>query len=88
MEITNSSEPYDLLVSNSAIVKESAQNYIYTIEEIQGNFETSYRVHKTLVTIIKEGNTTSAVSGVLKAQDEIVKSTTKPLSEGLEVAKN
>lgn len=88
VEMICTSEPYELLVSNSAIVREGTEAYVYTIEEIEGMFETTYRVHKNNVSIIKEGNFISAITGSLQEKVQIIKTTSKPLSEGIEVAKN
>lgn len=87
VECTDITDAYDLLVSNSAIVKEGTNSYIYTVEEVETTFEKKYFVHKNMVTVVKEGDYTSAVSGALAEQQCIVKSTTKPLSEGAEVSK-
>lgn len=88
VEMIHTSEPYALLVSNSALVREGTETYVYTIEEIESMFETTYRVHQNKVSIIKEGNFTSAITGSLQEKVQIIKTTSKPLSDGIEVAKS
>lgn len=88
VEVINTSEKYDLLVPNSAIITEPNSSYVYTIEEQEGLFESKYIVHKSLVDIVKQGDYMSAITGALSEEDDIVKNTSKPLKEGMEVAVN
>ena len=88
VEVISTSEKYDLLVSNSAITTENSSSYVYTIEKQEGLFETKYVVHKNLVSIVKQGDYMSAITGTLKEKDDIVKNTSKPLREGMEVVVN
>lgn len=87
VEVIDTSGTYDLLVSSSAIVEEGTSSFVYTIEKVETAFETTYVVHKNSVTVIKKGDQMSAISGTIQQQDEIVKTTNKPLSEGAEVSK-
>ena len=85
VEATHSSGNYDFIVSNSAISKEGVSSFIYTIEEQENLFEKKYIVHKIMVTVEKEGDFMSAISGTIHENDTIIKTTTKPLSDEAEV---
>ena len=87
VEATHSSGNYDFIVSNSAIIKEGVSSFIYTIEEQENLFEKKYIVHKVMVTVEKEGDFMSAISGTIHENDTIIKTSTKPLSDEAEVNK-
>lgn len=87
VEYLSATDVYDLLVPNSAIVHEGASTYVYTLQDDSTTFEQKYRVVKNLVTVVKEGNYTSAISGTLNQQDIIVIATSKVLRDGAEVKK-
>lgn len=85
VEIVTNSENYNLIVPNSAIISEGAGNYVYSVEEVKGLFNTSYVVHKRQVFILKTGDTTSAIEGSIMENDQVIKSTNKALKDGIEV---
>jgi multidrug resistance efflux pump len=88
VEVISTTQKYDLLVSNSAIITEGVNKYVYSIEKNEGPFETTYSVHKNEVTVVKAGDYMSAITGSLEKKDDIIKNTSKPLREGIEVAIN
>ncbi len=85
VEAKDSSGNYDFIVSNSALSREGVSYFIYTIEEQENLFEKKYIVHKIMVTVEKEGDFMSAISGTIHENDTIVKTTTKALSDEAEV---
>lgn len=87
VEAIHSSGSYDFIVSNSALSKEGVSSFIYTIEEQENLFEKKYIVHKVMVTVQKEGDFMSAISGTVHENDTIIKTSTKPLSDEAEVNK-
>ncbi len=84
VEIRESSETYEALVSTSAIHYEGNQPFIYYIEEEENLFEKKYRVYRTPVTVIEEGNYNCAVAG-LRPGTKVVATSTKELEDGIEV---
>lgn len=87
IHIDNQSEEYDQLVNNAALVREDRQTYVYTIKEDKNPFEVKYFVYKVPVAVIKEGDRTSAVSSELSNNQDIIKTTSKPLHDGMEVSR-
>lgn len=87
ISIESQSEKYDQVVDNSAIVREDNKTYVYTIEQEEKLFEVKYFVYKEPVTVIKEGDTVSAVSGHLSTNQKVIKTMSKPLNNGMEVSK-
>lgn len=87
IHIDNQSEKYDQLVNNAALVREDRQTYVYAIKEDQKPFEVKYFVYKVPVTVIKEGDMVSAVSSELSNNQDIIKTTSKPLHDGMEVSR-
>lgn len=87
VETKDVSIPYDLLVPTSAIFTESTSKYIYTVEEIDDIFEKKYKVHKVLVSVEKQGDYMTAISGTIQEGDQIVKTNSKPLKDEAEVSK-
>ena len=87
VECIDTTDVYDLLVPRSAIIHEGTSTYVYTLQEDSTAFEQKYKVVKNVVTVIKEGNYTSAISGALNQQDIIVVATSKTLKDGAEVKK-
>lgn len=87
IHIDSQSEEYDQLVNNAALVREDRQTYVYTIKEDKKPFEVKYFVYKVPVTVIKEGDMTSAVSSELSYNQDIIKTTSKPLHDGVEVSR-
>ncbi len=87
ININSESEKYNQLINNTALVKENREAYIYIIKEDKKPFEIKYFAYKIPVTIIKEGDGISAISGELSNNEEIVKTASKPLHDGMEVNK-
>ncbi len=86
LQIIHLSDQYPLLVPNSSLMEESGRKYIFFLEEREGAFDKLYKVSKREVNLLKEGDYMSAVSGALLVKDNIVRQTSKPLREGMEVA--
>ena len=87
IHIDSQSEEYDQLVNNAALVREDRQTYVYTIKEDKKPFEVKYFVYKVPVTVINEGDMVSAVSSELSYNQDIIKTTSKPLRDGMEVSR-
>lgn len=87
VECTLASETYEMLVPTSAIVTENVSSYIYILKDVSTTFEEKYEVEKMLVTVIKRGDYTTAISASIDERDQIVISTNKPLHDGAEVKK-
>lgn len=87
VECITATDVYDMLVPTSAIVMEGASAYVYTLEDVSSSFEEKYKVVKNLVTVIKRGDYTSAISATFNEQEKIVISRSKPLKDGSEVKK-
>lgn len=87
INIDNKSEEYDQLINNAALIREDRQTYVYTIEEDKKPFEVKYFVYKIPVTVIKEGDMVSAISGEVSNNQEIIRTTSKPLHDGMEVSR-
>lgn len=88
VQVISTSQEYDLLVPNGALVTANGENYLFTVEKKKGPLEDTYIVHKNTVTLIEKGDYMSAISGALKEKDDIAKNPSKPLKEGMEVAIN
>ena len=88
VEVNNNTGEYDLVVPNTALIREGMQTYVYGVQEMQKTFEVSYCVNKIPVTVIKEGDDKSAVTGALHNGQEIIRTTSKPLGDGIEVVIN
>ena len=89
VSFVDKSDVYDVIVPNSAITSIGMNKCIYTIEEVNTTFERKYIVHENNITVIKEGETTSAIKGLTaNSTVQIVSSKSKGLSDGAEVRKN
>lgn len=87
INIDNESGEYDQVIHNAALIREDSQTYVYTIEEDKKPFEVKYFVYKVPVTVIKEGDMVSAISGEVSNNQEIIRTTSKLLHDGMEVSR-
>lgn len=85
VELSNQSEEYETTIANSALQKEEGQCFIYGIEEKQQLGRTTYVLKKISVTVLAEGDFSSAIAGNLDSNMKFVNDHLSELQDGQEV---
>ncbi|MFF2092783.1 efflux RND transporter periplasmic adaptor subunit [Paenibacillus sp. NPDC058174] len=74
-----------ILVPNDAVHKDVDGAYVYTVEEHQGPLGNAYYVKRTPIEIADANETTTAVSGGLFDQQNVIVSSSEPVIDGVRV---
>lgn len=77
-----------VIVSNSAIQREYNNSYVYILEEHEDLWGKKYIARRINIKVLEEGDYKSAVEGMIKLDDQIIKVPFNGLKDGVEVALN
>ncbi len=82
---SKTSEIYDTLLPNSSLIEKNGKNYIYTINKRKSALGVEMYINEINVDIIDSDDFNTAINGLLERSNKVVVTSTKPLTNGLQV---
>lgn len=85
VSISKNTDAYELLVPNTAIGQDSGGYFVYVLKYRKGPLGNEYYVRMLKLSVLDNDDGKTAVAGGLTGSDEVVSSSDKQLSEGMQV---